>query len=142
MFMTRLLFALFVSAFSLPAGAVKVTVHNYGHYLVSFEVDGRHSGNFGVGQSRTMDNASGSITLNWLPFGFHWCSSFFIYNGLLKPIPYTVGGSDIDITFSGDAFTQGLSLKGFDVFNDPNLSRPIDFNRTYRMSATDCSVRI
>ena len=118
MSITRLLLALCVATISLPAGAVNVTVHNQGHYFVSFEVNGRHSGNFGVGQSRTIDNASGTIRLNWLP-GFTWCSttSIAVPNSnftSLEGIQLLVGQSDIDITFKGDIFSPEMLLSGFD----------------------------
>lgn len=145
----RLLLALCVTAFSLPAAAVKVTVHNHGHYFVSFEVNIRHSGSFGVGQSRTMDNASGLIRLNWLPgfTGFTWCSDATIYipplfasdlNHYLVGVPLYIGKSDINITFAGDIFNPSMRLEGFDIVRlngfDSNGDRThtyFDLNRGY-----------
>ncbi|MDO9105450.1 MAG: hypothetical protein Q7U57_10865 [Methylovulum sp.] len=139
----RLLLALCVAAISLPAGAVKVTVHNQGHYFVSFEVNGRHSGNFGVGQSRTMENASGKIRLNWLP-GFTWCSNTAVYfpNSnftYLEGIELLVGQSDIYITFENDIFSPEMLLRGFDKvrritgYDKDGFPKyiDIDLNRTY-----------
>ncbi|MDO9105452.1 MAG: hypothetical protein Q7U57_10875 [Methylovulum sp.] len=104
--------ALVLAALSLPANAVNVTVHNQAHYLVSFEVNGRHSGNFSIGQSRTMDNASGTIRINWLVNGFIWCSTTEVS---VQKVELQVGEQNVEIFFQGDVFTPHLRLRGFDI---------------------------
>jgi len=128
--------AFILAALTLPANAVNVTVHNQGHYLVSFEVNDRHSGNFGVGQSRTMENASGTIRINWLPYGFSWCSTTEMTTPKIgKRWALQVGKNDVEIFFQGDIFAPHLRLNGFDPINysDDRADWSINLNDDYQI---------
>jgi len=98
--------ALALLALTVPATAGTVTVHNQAHYLVSFKVWGlldQDSGVFPIGQSRTMENISGTLELNWLP-GFWWRQ--FENAAQIK------ADGAIDVTFFGDIFNPTAIING------------------------------
>jgi len=105
--------ALALLALTVPATAGKVIVHNQAHYLVSFTVRGlvdQDSGVFPIGQSRTMENISGTLELNWLP-GFWWRQ--FENAARIK------ADGTIEVTFLGDIFKPTAIINGkFFYLND------------------------
>lgn len=101
--------ALALLALTVPATAGTVTVHNQAHYLVSFKVWGlgQDSGVFPIGQSRTMENISGTLELNWLP-GFWWRQ--FENAAQIK------ADGTIEVTFFGDIFNPTVKIND-KIFN-------------------------
>lgn len=103
--------ALALLALTVPATAMAgtVTVHNQAHYLVSFKVWGlgQDSGVFPIGQSRTMENISGTLELNWLP-GFWWRQ--FENAAQIK------ADGTIEVTFFGDIFNPTVKIND-KIFN-------------------------
>lgn len=144
--------ALILAVLSLPAHAVYVAVHNQGHYSVRFEVNGRDSGFFEVGQSRIVENASGTIRLVWRPsrvLEITGCPAttvtvhgIEIGQGLFtsKKFELRVGNNNVDIVFHGDTFNPVLRLNGFDpvdvlgfdLVNDIPVAYSVNFNGEYK----------
>jgi len=143
---------LILAALALPTNAVNVTVHNQAHYSVRFEVNGRDSGFFDVGQSRTVENASGTIRLVWRPsrmLEITGCPAttvtvhgIEIGQGLFTDGKFElrVGNNNVDIVFHGDIINPVLRLNGFDpvdvlgfdLVNDIPIAYPVNFNGEYK----------
>ncbi|TAN67452.1 MAG: hypothetical protein EPN17_11055 [Methylobacter sp.] len=121
--------ALVLAALSLPANAVNVTVHNQGHYWVSFEVNGRHSDALSIGQSRTMENASGTIRI-FSYAGYNSCVTTRVFTPEVDMTwDLQVGKNDVEIFFQGNEFNPRLKLNGFDPVN--YFSWSINLNDEY-----------
>ncbi|TAN66332.1 MAG: hypothetical protein EPN17_14050 [Methylobacter sp.] len=103
------IFAVTLLTFTMTATAGTVTVHNQAHYLVGFKVWGlgQDSGVFPIGQSRTMENISGTLELNWLP-GFGWRQ--FENAAQIK------ADGTMEVTFFGDIFNPTVKIND-QIFN-------------------------
>lgn len=100
--------ALVLLALTVPATAGTVTVHNQGHYLAAFQVSDQDSGVFPIGQSRTMENVSGTLTIKYRGV-FAWFSfSTLDFN---DPTLFNVkADSTIEVTFLGDIFNPKIKI--------------------------------
>jgi len=101
--------ALALLAVSLPATAGKLTVHNQGHYLVAFQVSDQDSGVFPIGQSRTMENVSGTLTLSYRNF-FAWRTYSSFYSAGVRTFLDVKPDGNIEVTFTGDLFNPRIKI--------------------------------
>lgn len=98
--------------FTLPTTAGTVTVHNQGHYLVAFQVSDQDSGVFPIGQSRTMENVSGTLKLQYRNI-FAWRTYSSFYSASVRTFLDVKPDGNIEVTFTGDIFNPRIKINNF-----------------------------